>query len=104
MTVVTELDGNKVGWALGAMLYEINVMPWTISDTPDGAGLAKYFLCIVVGGVFGALMTLFIGRRALIEDKSADVLRSRDGIREAHTYYGSGRSGRSCRLHSRVRP
>ena len=29
ITSVDTIGGQKVGWALGAMLYEINTMPWT---------------------------------------------------------------------------
>jgi hypothetical protein len=28
ITVVSKVNGLKVGWALGAMLYEINALPW----------------------------------------------------------------------------
>ena len=28
LTVVDQVNGNKVGWALGAILYEINALPW----------------------------------------------------------------------------
>lgn len=33
LTVVAKIDGLKVGWALGAMLYEINALPWEYVKT-----------------------------------------------------------------------
>jgi GDA1/CD39 (nucleoside phosphatase) family len=35
ITSVDIVDGKKVGWALGAMLYEINAMPWTYLRSHD---------------------------------------------------------------------
>ena len=31
--IIDQYNGNKVGWALGAILYEINELPWLIDDT-----------------------------------------------------------------------
>jgi len=31
--IIDQYNGNKVGWALGAILYEINELPWQIDDT-----------------------------------------------------------------------
>lgn len=30
LTVMDQVRGNKVAWALGAILYEINTMPWRL--------------------------------------------------------------------------
>jgi hypothetical protein len=29
ITATNVINGQKVGWALGSMLYEINTLPWT---------------------------------------------------------------------------
>ena len=29
-----EVNGHKVGWALGAILYEINELPWVLKLSP----------------------------------------------------------------------
>lgn len=33
LTVLDQVHGYKVGWALGAILYEINTMPWLLEQT-----------------------------------------------------------------------
>lgn len=33
LTVMAKIDGLKVSWALGAMLYEINALPWEYVKT-----------------------------------------------------------------------
>lgn len=46
-TVLDQVRGNKVGWPLGAILYEINTMPWALEET----GLVseyRLFTCIVI--------------------------------------------------------
>ncbi len=30
LTVLDDINGHSVGWALGAILYEINEMPWEL--------------------------------------------------------------------------
>ena len=30
LTVLDEVNGHRVGWALGAILYEINQLPWIL--------------------------------------------------------------------------
>jgi Golgi nucleoside diphosphatase len=69
------IDGHKVGWALGAMLYEINAMPWTYkTESPFAAAIGSgdpavgeggrseiLFLAAVALGLF-ALLMLVLGR------------------------------------------
>jgi hypothetical protein len=33
LTVLDQVKGYKVGWALGAILYEINTMPWLMEQS-----------------------------------------------------------------------
>merc|ERR1712232_795335 len=35
VSAVKVVKGQKVGWALGSMLYEINTLPWTIIPNKD---------------------------------------------------------------------
>jgi hypothetical protein len=48
ITVLDEVNGNKVGWPLGAILYEINSLPWELV-TPDRQPWGKLFLAAVTG-------------------------------------------------------
>lgn len=69
------IDGHKVGWALGAMLYEINALPWTYkTDSPFAVAIGSgdpalgkggrseiLFLAAVALGLL-ALLMLLLGR------------------------------------------
>ena len=56
------IDGHKVGWALGSMLYEINTLPWKIakhsvsnqdqSNTLHFMSYVFFLLAIILTGVF----------------------------------------------------
>ena len=55
LTVLDQVRGYKVGWALGAILYEINTMPWLLepSTLTTATGIfysAVYFSIILVIG------------------------------------------------------
>jgi hypothetical protein len=71
MTVMNEVNGNKVGWAFGAILYEINVLPWMMAEQPEKLVWAEYFLCVVAGGVIGALITMFVARDKFFRKKES---------------------------------
>jgi|UniRef100_A0A8J9TG60 Golgi nucleoside diphosphatase len=71
---VRVIDGHKVGWALGAMLYEINSMPWKYvtakefgdfsigSIGNDVAWGAVVCITLTVLGLFTALVMTFVLR------------------------------------------
>jgi hypothetical protein len=46
-TVLTEINGNSVGWAFGAMMYEINTMPWQYD--PVFSMLKSYITLFIAG-------------------------------------------------------
>ena len=79
ITVADELSGHKVGWALGAMLYEINTLPWTYEPMPelltwDGDALLLYAQCVTV--LAAALLLVLIRmswQRAKGEGTAADA-------------------------------
>jgi Golgi nucleoside diphosphatase len=57
ITATNVVNGQKVGWALGAMMYEINTMPWLIEDkralhVSENAslpiGMVTFFLVVVI--------------------------------------------------------
>lgn len=101
-----EVNGHKVGWALGAILYEINELPWILKLSPVEkhplgfailAGvLGKYeippiavhlaFLTIInsiwfnVGFFIGAVAALFIYRE-MIENKRPRSESSHDDLK-----------------------
>lgn len=66
------LNGHKVGWALGAMLYEINTLPWSYSR-PDNYLEAQakslqiqwdtLFIVATLFALFAALFSMFLFRR-----------------------------------------
>lgn len=52
------VSGQKVGWALGAMLYEINTLPWHYNPVSQPAHLRQP----VITGYFAILLTaIFVG-------------------------------------------
>jgi hypothetical protein len=73
------LNGHKVGWALGAMLYEINTLPWSYSR-PDNNLKAQakslqmqwntLFIVATVFAMFAVLLSMFLFRRRRIVDHS----------------------------------
>jgi hypothetical protein len=58
ITVLDTYKGHKVSWALGAMLYEINALPWAYA--PEQASALEMSLAwaipMVVGVVLGAVL------------------------------------------------
>jgi Golgi nucleoside diphosphatase len=69
------IEGQKVGWALGSLLYEINTMPWTYQKKNVGPSfvvnhgtdnrkseVATYFLVTVVIGMILSLIFVFARR------------------------------------------
>jgi Golgi nucleoside diphosphatase len=76
---VEVLNGHKVGWALGAMLYEINTLPWSYSR-PDNNLEAQakslqmqwntLFIVATVFAMFATLLSMFLFRRRRIIDHS----------------------------------
>jgi Golgi nucleoside diphosphatase len=71
ITATNVINGHKVGWALGAMLYEINALPWSYEESTIAlqqeqhetqvAGHALFIVCVVVA-MFASLLILFVAR------------------------------------------
>ena len=90
MSLLQIVAGQKVGWALGAMMYEINTLPWKyVSDTNQADIAAKplvenrytgttFFFGVLVSGLALAIFSIFRFRRYTRRDeyesiKSVDI-------------------------------
>lgn len=49
LTVLDQVDGHKVGWPLGAILYEINSLPWEMEQPIVREPWGKLFLAATIG-------------------------------------------------------
>lgn len=49
ITVLDQVNGNKVGWPLGAILYEINSLPWEMEQIVPREPWGKFFLAAAIG-------------------------------------------------------
>jgi Golgi nucleoside diphosphatase len=72
ITATNVLNGQKVGWALGAMLYEINTFPWEYVDskqTTDSISQGSHsplysaFFGVILFGIAVSLASTFFFRR-----------------------------------------
>lgn len=49
ITVLDQVNGNKVGWPMGAILYEINSLPWELEQPVPREPWGKFFCAAFVG-------------------------------------------------------
>lgn len=65
MPVADVINGQKMGWALGCMLYEINTLPWEFHPELlyKGRSWWQITLYIVLGTLVGATVGFFIAMR-----------------------------------------
>lgn len=68
------VNGHKVGWALGAMLYEINVLPWSYHSeqtvakplvAPVAVSASSHLRLVMLWTIVGSLMATIFGVFAL---------------------------------------
>lgn len=73
------INGQKVGWALGAMLYEINAMPWQYAQADEGllevatSGHIRVaselaLLAIITFATIFSLLILFVRREGKLRE------------------------------------
>jgi hypothetical protein len=90
ITATNVINGQKVGWALGAMMYEINAMPWkyvesgkdissyySISDgsSRDSRSFHVFFFSVVFVGILAALFGMFRARTRRNRDYSYEPIK-----------------------------
>ena len=71
ITAANVINGQKIGWALGSMLYEINTLPWKYAPkhwhekygVDDGLGIVGFFGIMSCSVVLGVLSIFVISRR-----------------------------------------
>jgi len=65
LTAVDVIDGHKLGWALGCMLYEINTLPWGFHPELlyNGPNWFVFRLYVFFGTLVGSLVGLMIAMR-----------------------------------------
>mmetsp|Transcript_10997 Transcript_10997/g.22199 ORF Transcript_10997/g.22199 Transcript_10997/m.22199 type:complete len:760 (-) Transcript_10997:253-2532(-) len=65
LTAIDVIDGHKLGWALGCMLYEINTLPWDFHPELLYRGPSRpvFIFCIVLGTLIGSVVGLMIAMR-----------------------------------------
>ena len=71
LTVVDTVRGNKVGWPLGAILHEINNLPWELEDPFDRTPWGKYVLSALLGVIIGAVAALSISKELHMDEYEA---------------------------------
>lgn len=68
LTVIDQINGNKVGWALGAILYEINELPWVLQlSTLESHPYSFVLLAAVAGFFLGVVAAVFVYREVLAD-------------------------------------
>jgi hypothetical protein len=60
LTVVDDVNGNKAGWALGAIMHEINSLPWELRSRDEKQPWGLYLLSAAVGLGVGAAMAFSV--------------------------------------------
>lgn len=83
LTVVNKIDGLKVTWALGAMLYEINALPWEYvrPQTWVAAFIGSFLLNILLfAGVIFFLRKSHLSAAAIINRKRSMSTQSLSGL------------------------
>ena len=68
LTVVDDVNGNKAGWALGAIMHEINSLPWELRRPDEKQPWGWYFLSAAVGMGIGAAMAFSVSRELFVGD------------------------------------
>jgi Golgi nucleoside diphosphatase len=65
---VKVVHGQKVGWALGAMLYEINTLPWQYQSNSDPVVVdwSHQYVALVLVGLVVALVLVLVRRRRTV--------------------------------------
>jgi len=84
ITAVNVVKGQKIGWALGSMLYEINTLPWSYvpkkeatslnqATSPDSSYHSSYiFALLMLVGIVISMLSIFSQRRNRLR-KSRDL-------------------------------
>lgn len=67
LTVVDDVNGNKAGWALGAIMHEINSLPWELRQAEVRQPWGLIFLSAVVGLGVGAAVAFSISKELLVD-------------------------------------
>jgi hypothetical protein len=71
-----------VGWALGAILFEINELPWILKENPmDSHPFGFVFLASVIGFTFGVVASYFVYRE-IVEEKQPKKKSTEDSFEE----------------------
>lgn len=60
ITAVDKVNGFDTGWALGAMIHEINNLPWELEDIGGSGPWGRYILAALIGLVVGAAVAFSI--------------------------------------------
>lgn len=98
LTVVNKIDELKVTWALGAMLYEINALPWEYvrPQTWVAAFIGSFLLNILLfAGVIFFLRKSHLSAAAIINRKRSMSTQSLSGLDRSlnSSLAGGGRGG-----------
>jgi hypothetical protein len=71
-----------VGWALGAILFEINELPWILKSNPmDSHPFGFVFLASVIGFTLGVVASYFVYRE-IVEEKQPKKKSAEDSFEE----------------------
>eukprot|EP01031_Cornospumella_fuschlensis_P027429 gene27429-33131_t len=69
VTVIDTINGHKVGWALGAILYEINELPWVLRLSTMESHAFSFLILASVAGFFLGILASVVVYREILRDK-----------------------------------
>lgn len=92
VTVIDTINGHKVAWALGAILYEINQLPWELMlGTLEAHPYSFVAIAGVVGFFLGVVAAVWVYREILADKLhlhgEADVQPGTSPVSRAHYLY-----------------